>query len=73
MTFGQLANLSEVHGGSPWAAGTFSVSINHALHQHIIINMMQGGDGSRMPSDLELEVATIQGEAFGNHIKKVSF
>lgn len=22
--FGQLANLSEVHGGSPWGAGTFA-------------------------------------------------
>jgi len=24
--FGQLANLSEVHGGSPWGAGTFSAA-----------------------------------------------
>jgi multimeric flavodoxin WrbA len=24
--FGQLTNLSEVHGGSPWGAGTFAVS-----------------------------------------------
>jgi len=55
-TFGQLANLSEVHGGSPWGAGTFS-----------------GADGSRQPSALELEIATIQGETFGNHIKKGSF
>jgi len=23
-SFGQLANLSEIHGGSPWGAGTFS-------------------------------------------------
>lgn len=26
-TFGQLTNLSEVHGGSPWGAGTFAVSV----------------------------------------------
>jgi NAD(P)H dehydrogenase (quinone) len=26
-SFGQLTNLSEVHGGSPWGAGTFSVSL----------------------------------------------
>lgn len=26
-TFAQLANLEEVHGGSPWGAGTFAVSI----------------------------------------------
>lgn len=23
-SFGQLTNLSEVHGGSPWGAGTFA-------------------------------------------------
>lgn len=46
-TFPQMADLSEVHGGSPWGAGTFS-----------------GADGSRQPSAKELEVATIQGEAF---------
>lgn len=56
VTFGQMANLSEVHGGSPWGAGTFS-----------------GADGSRQPSALEIEIATAQGEAFGNHVKKVSF
>lgn len=27
--FPLLANLSEVHGGSPWGAGTFSVSLLH--------------------------------------------
>jgi len=30
-------------------------------------------DGSRQPSALELELATIQGETFGQHILKVSF
>jgi NAD(P)H dehydrogenase (quinone) len=34
---------------------------------------MQGLDGSRMPSTLELELATIQGESFGQAINKVSF
>jgi NAD(P)H dehydrogenase (quinone) len=46
-TFGQLTNLSEVHGGSPWGAGTFA-----------------GADGSRQPSDLEIEIAETQGENF---------
>jgi len=32
-----------------------------------------GGDGSRMPSALELELATIQGEQFGKTVSKVSF
>jgi len=54
--FGQLANLSEVRGGSPWGAGTFSAA-----------------DGSRQPSALELEVATIHGESFGTAVSKVNF
>jgi NAD(P)H dehydrogenase (quinone) len=53
--FGQLSNLSEVHGGSAWGAGTFA-----------------GGDGSRQPSALELEVASIQGEHFYNAVAKYS-
>lgn len=54
--FAQISNLSEVHGGSPWGAGTYAA-----------------GDGSRQPSDLELELATIQGESFGQLVSKVSF
>ncbi|KAJ6443087.1 quinone oxidoreductase [Purpureocillium lavendulum] len=46
-SFGQLTDLTQVHGGSPWGAGTFAA-----------------GDGSRQPSALELEIATIQGENF---------
>lgn len=33
----------------------------------------QGGDGSRQPSALEIELATVQGESFGNAVKKVNF
>lgn len=54
--FGQLSNLEEVHGGSPWGAGTFASS-----------------DGSRQPSPLEIEIAEIQGESFGEALNKVSF
>ncbi|KZV74570.1 benzoquinone reductase [Peniophora sp. CONT] len=46
-TFALSTNLEEVHGGSPWGAGTFA-----------------GGDGSRQPSQLELDVAKSQGEQF---------
>lgn len=42
--FQQLTNLSEVHGSSPWGAGSFA-----------------GTDGSRQPTELELEIAQIQG------------
>ena len=55
-SFGQLANLSEVRGGSPWGAGTFA-----------------GPDGSRQPSALELELATIQGKTFYETVSKVNF
>jgi len=40
-----LFKIDEVHGGSPWSAGTLS-----------------GGDGSRQPSPLELDLATYQGK-----------
>ncbi|KAJ7141753.1 flavoprotein-like protein [Mycena crocata] len=54
--FGQLTGLTEVHGGSPWGAGTFAAS-----------------DGSRQPTPLELEIATIQGKAFYGVVNKVKF
>ncbi|KAJ7121647.1 NADH-quinone oxidoreductase [Mycena epipterygia] len=54
--FGQLTNVSEVHGGSPWGAGTFAAS-----------------DGSRQPSALELQIASIQGKAFYGVVSKVKF
>jgi len=55
-TFSILADLSEVRGGSPWGAGTFSA-----------------GDGSRQPSQNELQLATEQGKAFYGHVSKVNF
>ena len=51
--FASLSNLSEVHGGSPWGAGTFA-----------------GGDGTRQPTALELDVAEKQGEAFARTVAK---
>ncbi|KAF9458390.1 NADH-quinone oxidoreductase [Collybia nuda] len=54
--FGQISNLTEVHGSSPWGAGTFASS-----------------DGSRQPSALELEIATIQGKSFYETVAKVKF
>jgi len=53
--FPLLSNLTEVHGGSPWGAGTFS-----------------GGDGSRQPSALEIELAETQGKSFYETVSKVS-
>jgi len=54
--FGLLADLSEVRGGSPWGAGTFSA-----------------GDGSRMPTAKELELAEVQGKTFFETVNKVNF
>jgi len=51
--FAQLTDLSQVHGGSPWGAGSFA-----------------GGDGSRQPSPLELEIAQAQGKAFYEAVAK---
>lgn len=53
--FAKLTNLTEVHGGSPWGAGTFAAP-----------------DGSRQPTPLELEVATIQGESFYKTVVKAT-
>ncbi|GAB9471751.1 Nad quinone oxidoreductase [Globisporangium polare] len=50
-----LGNLDEIHGGSPWGAGTLA-----------------GADGSRQPSELELEIARVQGESFAEIAKKLS-
>ena len=38
-TFGQLANLNEVHGGSAWGAGTFDVSFqcSFSMRERIIL------------------------------------
>lgn len=51
--FGQLSNMTEIHGASPYGAGSFA-----------------GADGSRLPSELELEIATIQGTTFYEAVKK---
>ncbi|KAK2747867.1 flavodoxin-like fold protein [Onygenales sp. PD_40] len=50
----QLCNVKEVHGGSPWGAGTLADS-----------------DGSRQPTEPELEVARIQGKTFYEHISQL--
>jgi len=52
--FGQITNLEEVHGGSPWGAGTFA-----------------GPTGARQPTNLELELAEIQGKMFYNTLARV--
>lgn len=49
-------------------------STTASLRSHMLTLLLsQSGDGSRQPSALELEVATIQGESFYNAIKRVNF
>ncbi|KAJ7764402.1 flavoprotein WrbA [Mycena metata] len=52
-SFGQLTNLTEVHGASPWGAGTYAAP-----------------DGSRQPTELELEIARVQGKGFWGVVNK---
>ncbi|KAG6331649.1 hypothetical protein ID866_7440 [Astraeus odoratus] len=56
VAFAQLANLTEVRGGSPWGAGTFA-----------------GADGSRQPTDLEKEIASLQGKWFYQIVSRYRF
>ncbi|KAH9897602.1 quinone oxidoreductase [Xylariomycetidae sp. FL2044] len=51
--FAAMSDLSSVHGGGPWGAGTFS-----------------SGDGSRQPSEVELSIASTQGEEFYKTVAK---
>ncbi|CDR88365.1 probable 1,4-Benzoquinone reductase [Sporisorium scitamineum] len=48
-SFADQANLEQIHGASPYGAGTIA-----------------GGDGSRQPIDLDLQIAKAQGEHFAN-------
>lgn len=79
-TFPLLADLSEVRGGSPWGAGTFAVSWKHlrlfeviliklANHMYIYISF-QAGDGSRQPTNKEIDLAIAQGKAFYETVAK---
>jgi len=77
--FKQLTNLDEVHGSSPWGAGTFAVShianklISQEAFKILIYLSLQGGDGSRMASDLEKEIAHMQGKFFYQTVSRVNF
>ena len=59
--FGQMSNLTEIHGGSPWGAGTFSVSaVDDSIDSQMLVLMFgyfQAADGSRQPTEKELQIA----------------
>lgn len=72
------SNLSEVHGGGPWGAGSFAVRhvftfYTKSAWSSDIDSSQQGADGSRQPSELELELAKIHGEQFYKTVARVNF
>jgi len=72
--FPLLTDMSELHGGSPWGAGTY---VSHLLP--VVFKVLgkgsnsrkAGGDGSRQPTALELSIAVAQGSAFFKHISGI--
>ncbi|KAK0946878.1 flavodoxin-like fold protein [Friedmanniomyces endolithicus] len=62
-TFALLADLTEVRGGSPWGAGTFSHSDLVSREEMAPVNRAQK----------ELELAEKQGHAFYQAVAKVNF
>ena len=73
--FGEMVDLSEVHGGSPWGAGTFAVSLITAFElsfgiELLTIRVNQGPTGARQPTEKELALATKQGETFYQTVSK---
>jgi NAD(P)H dehydrogenase (quinone) len=63
---GELTDLNEVHGGSPWGTLTFSLAV-------ILITLGAGTyaglDGSRNPTTMELGIAKSQGKLFAEYVK----
>ncbi|KAF8886662.1 flavoprotein-like protein [Gymnopilus junonius] len=74
--FAQLTGVEEVHGGE--SSSTHSRRRDYSSSLYAVGSPWGAGTvtnptGSRQPSALELEVATIQGEAFYKTVSKVSF
>jgi NAD(P)H dehydrogenase (quinone) len=74
-TFPLLTNLSEVHGGKKKKTPGESAFLNHCLSLLVGspwgAGTYAGTDGSRQPTALELEIATIQGKEFAKVVSKV--
>jgi len=47
-----LTNLAEVHGGSPWGAGTFAVSLLTLYACCLVLSQMHANTGTRRLMDL---------------------
>jgi len=77
--FAQLANLNEVHGGTPFFFLAFRVDPIYMSLTLIFsgspwgAGTLAGADGSRTASPLELEIASIQGKHFWETVSKVKF
>jgi NAD(P)H dehydrogenase (quinone) len=84
--FPLLADLTEIRGGSPWGAGTFAVrpppptppnpfdhNLQYILTNFFVFRSIQAADGSRQPSQKELELAEVQGKMFYETVSRVNF
>ena len=71
--FGQLTNLSEVHGGRYLLLDVMTGLLNACitLGSPWGAGTYASADGSRQPSALELEIAEIQGRTFYEHVAKL--
>ncbi|KAG8862919.1 hypothetical protein FRB96_000339 [Tulasnella sp. 330] len=58
-TVHHLSSLEEIHGGSPWGAGTFAGT--------------GGGGPSRQATKIELEVAQLQGKLFYQYVARTNW
>jgi NAD(P)H dehydrogenase (quinone) len=72
-----LSDNSEIIGGSAYGGKFYGEEKKRYTYKRIYIKptcfniagTIAGGDGSRVPSVKELEIARFQGESFGNVIK----
>ncbi len=69
-TFAQATSLTEAHGGMFIYAVPASSSDRLLKGSPWGAGTLAGPDGSRQPSELELEVATIQGKQFYGVVSK---
>ena len=77
----RLTEIDQIHGGSPWGkhnqnACIFTMFCLYVCSLIFLFRIkgagtVSGADGSRMPSELEFEVAEFQGFEFGSMMKNV--
>ena len=74
-TFPHLSNVNEVRGGmlNPFASVVAGYSFLRCSGSPWGAGTFAGADGSRQPSALELEIATIQGKGFWEIVSRCKY